>query len=114
MSTARQYPEKKEHPAHEKIQQIADRLEALLHKTEKTTQFIMPQTEIDACAREVIDIINQYHASIYKFESYLKNAIIDLTEIPYMQPHVQKISFEISVRAALNNLQAFLTHTLML
>jgi hypothetical protein len=110
MNTARKHSEQPKEPAYEKICDMINRLNHLAQKISRAEKFTPPQAEVDAAAREIIDIINTYHKNIQKYEVYLKNAILDLTEIPYMQPQMQKIAFEVAIKAAIHNLQSFLDH----
>ena len=108
MSTARKHSEMHEGPIHQKVHQIMDQLDQLLVKLSKSKDCPSLQQGIDQCAKDLLHIISKNHVSIAKFESYLKNAIIDLTEVPHMQPQMQRIAFEVSIGAAIKNLKSFL------
>ncbi len=108
MSTARKYSEEKYGPIHQKVQNTMEVLEQLLTTLSKSKDFPTLQQGIDQCAKDLIGITAKYHTQISKYESYLKNAIIDLTEVPHMQPQMQKIAFEVAIGAAIKNLHSFL------
>ena len=114
MTTAHKYSENNREPSYEKVVSILNRLNNLSLKMGKSQTFTPPQEEVDGCARELIDTLSKYHDTLGKLEVYLKNALIDLTEIPYMQPQMQKIAFEVAVKAAMRNLQTFLDQSNMM
>lgn len=108
MSTAHKYSENNREPSYERVVSIVNKLNNLSLKMTKSPTSTLPQEDVDFCARELIDTLNKYHHVLGHLEVYLKNALIDLTEIPYMQPQMQKIAFEVAIKAALRNLQIFL------
>lgn len=109
MSTARKYSEgSHQSPIQQKIHHVMDQLETLLTTLSKNKDSPTLQQGIDTCAKDLIAISAKHHKEIAKYEAYLKNAIIDLTEVPHMQPQMQRIAFEVAIRAALKNLQSFL------
>ncbi len=111
MSLAHKHPEMPANPAYKKIDRILVDLKGLLHKLEgKEKDHPVLQKEVDLAAKQIITVINDHHSEIARWETYLKNAIIDLTEVPYMQPQMQRIAFETSIKAAVKNLQSFLDH----
>ena len=105
MSTARQPIEEPRSPSYKKIKAIIDNLDRLHSNIAKHQP---TQKEVEENAIKIMEIINLHHKEISKYESYLKNAIIDLTEIPHMQPQMQKIAFEVALKDAKKNLEAFL------
>ena len=112
MSTARKYSEgSNQSPIGQKVHHVIDQLETLLTTLAKNKDSPALQEGIDTCAKDIIAISTKHHKEISKYESYLKNAIIDLTEVPHMQPQMQRIAFEVAIRAALKNLQSFLENT---
>ena len=113
MSTARKHSEMNHGPIHKQVHQIMDQLDQLLIKLSKSKDCPSLQQGIDQCAKDLLGIIQKNHASIAKFESYLKNAIIDLTEVPHMQTQMQKIAFEVAIRAAITNLKSFLENAII-
>ncbi len=108
MSTARKYSESSQGPIHQKVHHVMDQLEQLLVTLSKSKDCPTLQQGIDQAAKELIAITTKHHKEIAKYESYLKNATIDLTEVPHMQPQMQKIAFEVAIGAAIKNLQSFL------
>jgi hypothetical protein len=108
MSTARKYSESNQGPIQQKIHHVMDQLETLLTTLSKNKDCPTLQQGIDQCAKDIISISTKHHKEIAKYESFLKNAIIDLTEVPHMQPQMQRIAFEVAITAALTNLQSFL------
>lgn len=111
MSFARKHAEEPQGHAQKRVSQIIHELEVLIEKISDKKDYEPLQKEVDALAKSIIDVVATHHHEIKKFEIYLKNAIIDLTEVPYMQPQMQKIAFEVSIRAAIKNLHSFLQHT---
>ena len=111
MSTARKHAEMNEGPIYKKVSTIKDKLNQLLIELSKSEDIPTLQNKIDQNAKELLALVSENHKTIFKTESYLKNAIIDLTEVPYMQPQMQKIAFEVAIRASIKNLGAFLDST---
>jgi hypothetical protein len=108
MSTAWEKSEGKEGPIYTDVYNIMDRLNHLLLQISKSDDVPTLQNEIDLCARDLLSVITTYRPAISKTESYLKNAVIDLTEVPYMQAKMQKIAFEVAIKAAMKNIESFL------
>lgn len=111
MSIAHNKEQSMHGPVQQKIHKIVGQLDSLLGKLSKASDVPHLQQDIEASAKQIISIINAEHSKIVKLESYLKNAIIDLTEIPVMQPEMQKIAFQAGIKAAIDNLQLFLANS---
>jgi len=110
MSTARKNPEGQQGPVYTDVYNIMDRLNHLLTQIAKSDDVPTLQNEIDLCAKDLLSVVTTHRDTIAKTESFLKNAIIDLTEVPYMQVQMQKIAFEVAIKAAIKNLESFLDH----
>ena len=111
MSIARKREEQPQGAVQKKVHHIMETLTILLSKISKANDYPALQEEMDRCAKEIISIIGESHSKIVKIESYLKNALIDLTEIPHMQPEMQKIAFQVGIKAAIDNLKLFIDHS---
>ena len=108
--SARPQPSKKPRdPAiHQKIDQIKMGVDGLISKIQKQTQFLPTRDEVEKFAVQINDVIMKNREKVRSFESYLKAAIIDLTEVPDMHPEMQRISFLTALKDASQKLQLFL------
>lgn len=109
MSTARK-PEN-QGPIQQKVYHVMDTLDQLLLTLTKNKDVPTLQQDVDNSAEELMSIMSKHSKEIGKYTSYLKNAIIDLTEVPQMQPQMQKVAFQEAIKAAKKNLQTFLDNT---
>lgn len=109
MSTARKHVESSQPkgPIQKQVQILSNRLSDLLHTLSKEKDYPALQEEIDSCAKEIIHITYTHQEKLGKLMSFLKNATIDLTEVPVMSPQMQKIAFEVAIQGAIKNLDAF-------
>jgi hypothetical protein len=110
MSTARKHAESSQPkgPIQKEIQAIHDRLDKLLTELSKNKDYPPLQGEIDDCAKKIMNIGNTHYEKLGQFMPHFKNAIVDLTEVPFMHPEMQKIAFEVAIQAAMKNLDIFL------
>ena len=91
------------------VQKIKGNLDALITKMQKDNKFSPTRNQLEEQAELLIDYINDNHAKIAPHESYLKAAIIDLTEVPVMAPQMQRISFQTALKDASDKLHLFLS-----
>ncbi len=108
MSIAHKGSEGNKGPICTEVYNIMDRLNQLLLDLSQSDDVPSLQNSINQCAKDLLLVINTHRDAIAKTESFLKNAIIDLTEVPYMQVQMQKIAFEVAIRASVKNLESFL------
>jgi hypothetical protein len=113
MSIARKQVESSQSkgPIQKQIQGISNRLNKLISELSKNKDYPSLQGDIDSCAKEIIDITQKHYEKLGPAISHLKNAIIDLTEVPYMHPQMQKIAFEVAIQSAVKHLDTFLSQT---
>lgn len=88
-----------------KIEKISASIELIIKKMDKESQYMPKRELLEEYAEEIIDLINDHHAELGEFESFLKAAIIDLTEVPDMAPQMQRIAFLTALKDALSNLR---------
>ncbi len=111
MSVARDFsfvPEKAG-PSQKGILKIHDKIESLIHKANKDPHYSIKQNELNRFAEQLIEIINEHHRHIERWEAPLKAAIIDLTEVPTMHKELQRIAYITALKDALKNLERFLS-----
>lgn len=105
------HPQPSQFPAlGKKVIKMKDRVDNLILKMQKNKDFSPTRDELDTIAEDIIDFINDNHEKTLPFESYLKAAIIDLTEVPEMSPQMQKISFLTALKDASKELELFLSN----
>ena len=95
-------------PVYDKVRSTLLNLNHLLNELSSHEDIPTLQDSLEQCAQEILSVINEHKEQVIKTESYLKNAIIDLTEVPYMQEEMQKIACEVALKAAIKNLEYFL------
>lgn len=110
MSTARSfaYSPEKAGPAQKELLKLHEKINSHILKMEKDKNHMTKQEELNKYAEQIITIINKYHAEVVKWESFLKAAIVDLTEVPSMQPQMQRIAILTAMKDACTNIQSFL------
>ena len=93
---------------HQRAEKIKGKLDEIILKIKKEASFTPTRDDIEQYAVEINDLIMKNHDKVRPFESYLKAAIIDLTEVPEMHPKMQRISFMAALTDASQKLQLFL------
>ena len=93
---------------HQKIEHIKSEVDNLISKIQKQTSYNPTRSDVEKYAVQINDVIMHNRSSVRQFESFLKAAIIDLTEIPEMHPQMQRISFITALKDASQKLQLFL------
>lgn len=91
-------------------QKIKSRIDALISKMHKDAHFTPTRDQLDQCAELLIDYINDHHSKAAPHESHLKAAIIDLTEVPQMNPQMQRIAFLTALKDASQRIDLFLSY----
>jgi hypothetical protein len=102
-------PSPKSTPFTKEAQKIKNRLDALITKMQKDINFTPTREQLEEDAELIIDFIGENHSKTASHESYLKAAIIDLTEVPVMAPQMQRISFLTALRDASHEMELFLS-----
>ena len=100
-------PVRKASPLTKEAQKFKSHIDTLITKMQKETKFTPTRAQLEECAEMILDYINQNHSKIAPHTSYLKAAIIDLTEVPQMSPQMQRISFLTSLKDASKNIELF-------
>ncbi len=91
-----------------KIEMIKMHIDQLAEKLSKTSSLDVSRDDLAKFAKEVNLVIVNNRDAVRAHESYLKAALIDLTEIPEMNPHMQRISYITALKDASKNMQFFL------
>lgn len=90
-------------------QKVKGHVDALITKMKKDEHFTPTRDQLEEYAEMLIDFINRNHAKTAPFESHLKAAIIDLTEVPEMHPQMQRIAFQTALKDASQKLGLFIS-----
>lgn len=93
---------------HQKVEKVKTQLDKLISKMHKDTKYVPTRNDVEQYAILINDIMMSNRNKIRQFESYLKAAIIDLTEVPEMHPQMQRISFLTALKDASQKIQLFL------
>lgn len=98
-------------PSHKAILAIREHLSELSAKMKKESSFCPSVQELDKYAKKIVNYVEQYHKDCDKTKSHLKDAIIDLTEIPLMHPQMQRVAIETAIKLALENIDKYCSKT---
>ena len=93
---------------YKKAEAIKSDLDRFISKIQKASSYQPERADVAKYAIEINDLIMNNREQVRSFESYLKAAIIDLTEIPEMHPQMQRISFLAALKDASYKIQLFL------
>jgi len=102
-------PAPKHSPLTREIQKIKEGLDTLMRKMHKEPKFSPKRDQLEEHAELIIDFINDHHAKIGAPISHLKAAIIDLTEVPVMNPQMQRLAFSTALKDAVQRLELFIS-----
>ena len=75
---------------------------------QKDQSYTPTRDEVEKYAVQINTLVMGHREKVRPFESYLKAAIIDLTEVPEMHPQMQRISFLTALKDASQNVRLFL------
>lgn len=106
MATARHHHDESS-PSNKIILSIRDDLAHIFDKMNKNEKYCPDVQELEVYATKIIRFYEKYADSNSKSSSYLKNAIIDLTEIPVMHPNLQRIAIKTVINEAIKNIDHF-------
>ncbi len=102
---------KEESPSHKAISSIREHLFELSSKMKKTSSFCPAVQELDKYAEKIVQYVDKYHKECEKNKAHLKDAIIDLTEIPLMHPQMQRVAIETALKMAVENIDKYCSKT---
>ncbi len=88
---------------------LKSRIDALITKMQKDEKFTPTREQLEEIAEDMIDYISKNHFKITPHDSYLKAAVVDLTEVPVMAPQMQRISFLIALKDTSHEMDLFLS-----
>jgi hypothetical protein len=110
MSAAPARPSKKPRDPviYQKVEKVKTQVDKIISKMQKDTKYTPTRDDIEIYAVQINDIVVQNREKVRQFESFLKAAIIDLTEVPEMHPQMQRISFLTALKDASQKIQLFL------
>lgn len=110
MSAAPARPSKKPRDTiiYQKAEKIKTQVDKLISKMQKNSTFLPTRDEVEQYAVQINDLVVNNRQKVKQFESYLKAAIIDLTEVPDLHPQMQRIGFLTALRDASQKIQLFL------
>lgn len=101
-------PTSKDSPLAREAQKIKGEVDALITKMKKDAKHSPTRAELAKHAEAIISYINHHHTKIASHESYLKAAVIDLTEVPQMAPQMQRIAFLTALKDASHEIALFI------
>jgi O-methyltransferase involved in polyketide biosynthesis len=110
MSAAPARPSKKPRDPiiYQKADKIKSQIDKLVTKMQKNNNYLPTRDEVEQYAIQINDLVVNNRQQVRQFESYLKAAIIDLTEVPDLHPTMQRIGFLTALKDASQKVQLFL------
>lgn len=102
-------PTPKSSPLTREILKIKGHIDALISQMQKDAKFTPNRNTLEEHAESLINFVNDHHAKIGSHKSYLKAAIIDLTEIPQMSPQMQRIAVLTALKDTTHEIDLFLS-----
>jgi hypothetical protein len=110
MSAAPARPSKKPRDPiiYQKAEKIKTQVDSLISKMHKNTTYLPTRDDVEKYAVQINDLVVNNREKVKQFESYLKAAIIDLTEVPDLHPQMQRIGFMSALKDASEKIQLFL------
>jgi hypothetical protein len=88
---------------------IKEKVDALVFKMQKDKHYSPTRGQLEEFAEMILNYIDKYHAKISHHNSYLKAAVIDLTEVPVMAPQMQHVAFLTALKDASHELELFIS-----
>ncbi|MEI8329669.1 MAG: hypothetical protein WCG14_06700 [Chlamydiia bacterium] len=105
MVTARPHP--MENPSRKEILDIKDSLNKIYEKMKQNSSYCPSVQELDQYGKAIERFMGKYHKEIEQAKPHLKNALIDLIEIPIMHPNMQRLSIQTCLKASIDNIDKF-------
>jgi hypothetical protein len=102
-------PAPKSSPLAKDLMRIKNLVDSLISKMQRDHHFMPTRNQLEEPAEKLISYINNNHSQVVRYESHLKAAIIDLTEVPVMAPQMQRISFLTALKDASHEMNLFLS-----
>ncbi len=102
-------PLPKSSPHAREAQKIKEQIDATVSKMNKNNQYTPTRDELENIAETIIHYIAQRHAKAVPHHSYLKAAVIDLTEVPEMSPEMQRIAYLTALQDSSHEIAVFLS-----
>lgn len=102
-------PTPKSSPLAREAQKIKEQIDKMVSKMQKTAKFCPTREDVEEIAQEIINYIDKNHTQAIAHHSYLKGAVIDLTEVPEMSPQMQRIAYLTALKDATHQMDLFLS-----
>jgi hypothetical protein len=94
-------------PLHQELHEISSALHGFYRQMKSNKEFCPSVQQLDLYAKKIIAVASRHDKECEKGKAFLKNAIIDLTEIPVMHEKHQRMAIETALRMACENLDSF-------
>ena len=107
MAFAKPIRNEENNPFHNEIKKILEHLSKMWEKMKKNESYCPNVQELDAIAEDILEYIDRHHDKIKTHKPFLKNAVIDLTEVPVMHPKMQRIAIQSSIKTAHDNIEKY-------
>lgn len=102
-------PTPKSSPITREVSKIKGKIDVLITKMQNDAKVTPTRSQLEDYAESLLSFIDRYHEEVAEHKSYLKAAIIDLTEVPQMAPQMQRIAFLTALKDASHEIELFLS-----
>ena len=109
MATARNHHSHSPSASHKEILSIRETLHMMHEKMNKQEQYCPNVQQLDAQAEMILRFIEKHHKEIGNGKNYLKNAIIDLSEVPVLHGKMQRVAIHTCLKVAIDHIDKFCT-----
>lgn len=102
------YREEKPAQLEKSLLEIKHQIDKTLDTMRKNRNFTPERADLDKLSKKTLELVQKYHPSMSPQQKTLLVAVVDLTEIPVMQPVMQRVAFETALKDASKNIHRFL------
>ena len=93
----------------QEIQKIQQEISALLQQMKKNQNYTPNRSDVEKIGSKMVSVLRQHQPRVNTAQNtLLKEAVVDLTEIPVMQPSAQRISIQTALNDASQCLKEYL------
>ncbi|MBS0620168.1 MAG: hypothetical protein JSS61_01750 [Verrucomicrobia bacterium] len=93
-----------------KALKLKGNIDGWISKMHKNENLIPSRDQLGEIAKSILEFHNAHHAALKSLDSYLKKAVIDLTEVPAMVPALERVAFLTALKDASKQLELFIEH----
>jgi hypothetical protein len=93
----------------QELQKIQQEIQALLVQMKKNQNYTPNRSDVEKIGSKMVSVLKQYQPTVNATQNtLLKEAVVDLTEIPVMQASAQRVSIQTALTDASQCLKEYL------